>query len=275
MQSIGLPKIYIIITIAIITNITILLKPIRQFHFITELIYYIKTQNPKIYLQTKTREIYNNILENGSKKHNIFGEKKWKEKIFTLDFSKTWKNTYFSFCQPQTKDLHYKFLHYAIKTNKNIFQTSRDKTDISSNCNYCNNREDKIHLFITCNRIRKIWTHFQPYYKKLTRRNYTPQQYIFTLTANTNSKTKKLTIALTQIIMYEIWITRNNLKYVNVHITQNTIITKIITHLHNITTTHYKIHKTNGILFKFQQNFCINDAIATIRNNRLQIALTQ
>ena len=240
-----------------------------------ELIYYIKTQNPKICLQTKTREIYNNILENGSKKHDIFGEKKWKEKIFTLDFSKIWKNTYFSFCQPQTKDLHYKFLHYAIKTNKNIFQTSRDKTDISPNCNYCNNREDKIHLFITCNRIRKIWTHFQPYYKKLTRRNYNPQQYIFTLTANTNSKTKKLTIALTQIIMYEIWITRNNLKYVNVHITQNTIITKIITHLHNIITTHYKIHKTNGTLFKFQQNFCINDAIATIRNNRLQIALTQ
>ena len=178
-----------------------------------ELIYYIKTKNPKICLQTKTKEIYNNILENDSKKYDIFGEKKWKERIFTLDFSKIWKNTYISFGQPQTKDLHYKFLHCAIKTNENIFQTSLDKTDISPNCNYCSNREDNIYLLITCNRIRKIWTHFQPYYKKLTRRNYTLQQHTFTLTAIKNSKTKKL---ITQIIIYEIWITRNNLKYDNV-----------------------------------------------------------
>ena len=107
------------------------------------------------------------------------------------------------------------------------------------------------------------------------KRNYTPHQHIFTLIANTNSKIKKLTLTLTQIIMYEIWTTRNNLKYDKVHITQNTIIAKIITHLHNIITTHYKIHKLNGTLLKFQQNFCINNAIATIRNNKLQIALTQ
>ena len=76
-------------------------KTISFYH--RELIYYIKTQNPKIYSQTKTREIYNNILENGSKKHNIFGEKKWKEKIFTLDFSKIWKNTYFHFANRKPK----------------------------------------------------------------------------------------------------------------------------------------------------------------------------
>ena len=75
--------------------------------------------------------------------------------------------------------------------------------------------------------------------------------------------------------MYETWITRNNLKYDKIHISQDTIITKIITHLRNIITAHYKIHKTNGNLFKFKQNFCINNAIATIRNNRLQVTLTQ
>ena len=66
---------------------------ITPFYY-RELIYYIKTQNPKIpYLQTKTKEICNSILENGSKKHTIFEDKKWKEKIFTLDFSKISSHT--------------------------------------------------------------------------------------------------------------------------------------------------------------------------------------
>ena len=247
---------------------------IAPFYY-RELIYYLKIQNPKIpHLKTETKEIYNNILQNGSQNHTIFGEKKWKEKMFTLDFSKIWKNTYFSYCQPQTKDLHYKFLHYAIKTNNYTYQTSRDKID-SPNCNYCKNKENNIHLFITCNGIRKNWTYFQPYFKSLTKRNYTPQQHIFTLTANIDSKTKKLIITIIQIIMYEIWITRNNLKYDKIHITQDTIITQIIIQLQNIILTHYKIHKTNGTLPKFKQNFCINKAIATINNNKLQIMLTQ
>ena len=75
--------------------------------------------------------------------------------------------------------------------------------------------------------------------------------------------------------MHEIWITRNNLKYDKIHITQDTIITQIIIQLQNIILTHYKIHKTNGTLPKFKQNFCINKAIATIKNNKLQITLTQ
>ena len=65
------------------------------------------------------------------------------------------------------------------------------------NCNYCNKTEDNIHLFITCGRIRKIWTYFQPYYRQLTKRNHTPQQHLLTLTSNnTNSKTKKLILTL-------------------------------------------------------------------------------
>ena len=46
-----------------------------------ELIYYMKTQNPKIpHLKTGTKEIYNNILQNGSQNYTIFGEKKVERK---------------------------------------------------------------------------------------------------------------------------------------------------------------------------------------------------
>ena len=171
---------------------------IAPFYY-RELIYYIKTQKPKLPdIKNETKDIYQKILEKGSYKHMIYGQKKWKEKIVTLHFSKIWKNTYFSYCQPHTKDLHYKFLHHPVKTNSYIYQTSRDKTDLTPNCNHCNSKEDKKHLFITCDRIWIIWTHFQSVYKKLTKRNYTPQQHLFTLRSKKiNIKTKKLILTLT------------------------------------------------------------------------------
>ena len=74
--------------------------------------------------------------------------------------------------------------------------------------------------------------------------------------------------------MSEIWTSRDNLKYDKVQMTQKIIITKIITHLQNIITAHYKLHKLNDTLTLFQQTFCINSAIATIENRKLQILKT-
>ena len=93
--------------------------------------------------------------------------------------------------------------------------------------------------------MRKIWTYLQPYCRQLTKRNHTPQQHLLTLTSNNiNSKTKKLILTLTNIIIYEIWISRNNLKYDKIQLTQDTIITKIKTQLQNILLTHYKLNRT-------------------------------
>ena len=85
-----------------------------------ELIYYIKSQNTNIpNLKNETKTIYKNNLGKCSQDHIIYGEQKWKEKT-NLDFTKIWKNTCFSYSQPHTKDLLYKLLHYAIKTNNFI-----------------------------------------------------------------------------------------------------------------------------------------------------------
>ena len=76
--------------------------------------------------------------------------------------------------------------------------------------------------------------------------------------------------------MYEIWTSRNNLKYDKIQMTQETIITKIITHLHNIITTHYKLHKLNNMLLLFQENFLYkqcygNNTKWKTSNNKLNI----
>ena len=64
--------------------------------------------------------------------------------------------------------------------------------------------------------------------------------------------------------MYEIWTSRNNLKYEKTQLPQETIIIKILIQLQNILTAHYKLHKLNDTSTLFQQLFCINNAIAKI-----------
>lgn len=74
--------------------------------------------------------------------------------------------------------------------------------------------------------------------------------------------------------MCEIWTSRNNLIYDKTQLTQETIVTKIITQLQNIISAHYKQNKLNNTLTNFQQTFCINNAIVSIQNGKLQILIT-
>ena len=127
-----------------------------------------------------------------------------------------------------------------------VFTISGDKTGLTPTCDYCNIKDDNIHLCTTCTRVKKIWKYFQPTYEKPTKQQYIPQQHIFTLRANNlNPKDKKLIPTLTQLIMYEIWTSRNNIKYDKIQLSHETIITKILTQLRNIITVHYKLHKRN------------------------------
>ena len=105
---------------------------------------------------------------------------------------------------------------------------------------------------------------------KQTGQNYTPQQHIFLNIPNTNKHTIKLTITIIQNILFEIWHSRNNNEYDKKLIPQHTIINKINTHLK---TTHFKEHKLNNTLQTFQDQFCINEAIAILQNNLLAILL--
>ena len=115
-----------------------------------DLIHYIKTQNLNIpNLQNKTKIIYKSILGKGSENHNVFGEKIGKMKYKIQTSKRYGKTTYFSYTQPYAKDLLYKFLDYATKTNYYVFDTSRDKTGLTSTCDHCHTKEDKMHLFMT------------------------------------------------------------------------------------------------------------------------------
>ena len=58
---------------------------------------------------------------------------------------------------------------------------------------------------------------------------HTTATHSHTNTNNLKSKNKKLLLTLTGIITYEIWSSRNNLKYDKTHLPKEIIIRKIIT----------------------------------------------
>ena len=118
-------------------------------------------------------------------------------------------------------------------------------------------------IFATCNRIKKV-----------TNKNHSPDQNILTLSSNVkNNKCKKLITTLTQIITYEIWQSRNHLKYDKTQLPQATILNKINYQLRSIIKTHYKYHKIHDTLDTFKELFCINNALAKLEDNKLRIML--
>ena len=117
--------------------------------------------------KAQTKTIYTNILTHGGTDHTLTGEKIWKNKFPNLNFVEIWKSTFFYF-PPHNPDLLYKVLHYAVKTNNYTYKYSRDKKNIAPYDDYCKQTQDILHLFTNCDRIQKIWKHYQPYYTKLT-----------------------------------------------------------------------------------------------------------
>ena len=103
----------------------------KPFYY-KDIIYYIKHENTKIQkIQNPiTKNIYKEILQHGSKQHNIAGETLWKKRIPKLDFQKIWKNTYVSYAEPFCTDLHYKILHYSTKTNEYAQMHISHKTEL-------------------------------------------------------------------------------------------------------------------------------------------------
>ena len=124
-----------------------------------DLIIYIKTQNPRIpNLKNETKIIYKDILQKESQKYTIAGEIQWKNTLPCLDFSKIWKNIYLSYGPLHSTDVLYRLLHHSLKTNQYTCKCNGNKTNLSTNCDFCNNTEDLLHLFTKCNNKKYLET---------------------------------------------------------------------------------------------------------------------
>ena len=125
----------------------------------------------------------------------------WKNKITNLQFPKIWNNIYYSYGPSHTSDLTYRLIHYATETNQHVYNCSRDKKNLTTNCNHCHLPEDNVHLVTTYKRIKNIWKNYETSFHKLTNKNHLPEQHLLSLSSNVkNKKYKRLITTLTQII---------------------------------------------------------------------------
>ena len=78
-------------------------------------------------------------------------------------------------------------------------------------------------------------------------------------------------LTLIQLMIYEIWESRNNYKYEKINLIQKTIINKINSKIRIILNAHFKIHQINDTLQQFEKTFCMNNALAKLQNTKLII----
>ena len=111
------------------------------------------------------------------------------------------------------------YLQYAIEANHYTYKCSWNKTNLTPNCDYCNKTEDNLYLFISCNgNMERRQTNILEINQKTPHTRPT-----HTLTSNNNNyKCKKLVLTLTQLIINEIWQSRNSFKYHKVLLAQET-----------------------------------------------------
>ena len=127
----------------------------KKPYYYQDIIYYIKNENKDIKTLSNptTKNIYQEIIQEGSKQHKVADENLWKKHLPTIEFLQIWKNTFISYAQPFCKDLHYLVLHYSSKTNQYVRKCARD---INPECDYCRQTENNIQ----CPKIKNIWGYY-------------------------------------------------------------------------------------------------------------------
>ena len=104
----------------------------KKPYYYQDIIYYIKNENKDIKTlpNPTTKNIYQKIIQDGSKQHKVPGENQWKNHLPTIEFLQIWKNTFISYAKPFCKDLHYRVPHYSTKTNQYMRKCMRHKPRI-------------------------------------------------------------------------------------------------------------------------------------------------
>ena len=96
----------------------------------------------------------------------------------------------------------------------------REAGDYSEKCKYCKKTENTLHVFARCKIASEIWKTYQPIYETLL-----PNIHFFyeeaaislnLIDTKISPNTRKLTLTLTNIIIHELWTSRNKFEKDNI-----------------------------------------------------------
>ena len=232
---------------------------------------------------TTTKSIYSVIRITENEKATPFVQHTWERvRVLTLSpirWGKVWRNMYISYNVGRMRDILYKIVHNRIGTRVNVKKTrQRQGIPYSTICKVCNRYEENtLHLFARCKHATNIWKTYKNIYTKLIpNKPYIYEQTALTINIQSieHKKTRKLVTTLTEIILKEIWTTRNKVDKENIEPSKDRSKNRINKELTDLITIHYTHNKRTNTFQNFTEKFAINEALCSLDyHNRLNLHL--
>ena len=125
-----------------------------------DIITYLRKQNAILELPKNSQKIYKQIIQNEYKHYIKIGQSHWNQYSPQTPWNELWKNTFYSYNWPENNNILYLLLHFATRTNDQIYRWTNQKYLKSPNCKLCDKTENITHLYIDCNRNKNIWKYY-------------------------------------------------------------------------------------------------------------------
>ena len=209
----------------------------------------------------------------------VFPEYDWSNKrilIFQgpIKWKKIWLNTYNSFNVGPIRDILYKLIHNCLPTKVRIKKTETKKLRggrFCTKCSTCTKVDERtLHVFAQCKHACNVWNTYKAIYTTLLPNKpyiYEHNALTINLQHNIPKHTRKLLLTLTEIIVNELWASRDNCYK---HKVQPSIIRSKNRINHAVTKliqTHYRYHKYRNSLPTFANNFTMDQALCSLDCN--------
>ena len=136
-----------------------------------------------------------------------------------------------------------------------------------------------MHLFARCRIATKIWKTYQQTYLQLTgQTTFNYEQTVLTLHlvgTDLNDKQRKLTLTLTNIILQEIWNSRNKFEKENLLPNIERSVKTINSKVKYIISTHFSHSTRQKDIEGFKTRFAINTALCEVTQETLRYNLPE
>ena len=194
-----------------------------------------------------------------------------------IPWQRLWRHNYASFATGTAHDVLYKIMHNCHATKVRIFKNMREKGNLTDKCKYCKKAETTLHLFARCTIATKIWKTYQQTYLLLTgQTTFNYEETVLTINllgTDITDKQRKMTLTLTNIILQELWNSRNKFEKENLLPNIERSVKTINAKMEFIIKTHYNDFVRQRRIEDFKTEFAINNALCEINQGNLKFNL--
>ena len=189
------------------------------------------------------------------------------------DWEKAWPGTYPTYASGYQQDIHYKFLHQALYTNK-LVSRFRDRQQ-HPHCDMClahgrETIEDVFHLFFKCRHADTIWNKITPLITTFFTKTIRRVQFLFNnFPEKTPTRIQQLVLSIMQITIQQIWMDRNFFKHRGVIPDPDRTKKKIFIIVGNMITANFNVHYREHTLKKFDEKFYVSKDFCFIKDGKL------